>query len=294
MSRFQSLVSTKWLFECISNSNGSSKLRILDSTFHLPKANRDAYGEFKQKHIPGAQFFSITDCCDHSSEYEHMLPKPQDFAKYVGDLGINNDTHVIVYDASDGYGFFSAQRAWWMFHVFGHEQVSVLNGGFKKWCEDGYATSDIIEKVKKDTFIPKFREELVKSFEDIERNLNEKSFQIIDARGSDRFNGTGPEPRPGIKPGHIPSAKNIPYGTVVDKTAGTMKSPEELKEMFVSSGIDLEQPLVASCGSGVSACVLSFAAFQLGKTVPVYDGAWVEWYLRSTPEQRANCPEDTV
>ncbi|XP_022313271.2 3-mercaptopyruvate sulfurtransferase-like [Crassostrea virginica] len=292
MSRFQSLVSTKWLFERISNSNKASKLRILDSTFHLPKAKRDAFGEFKQKHIPGAQFFSIVDCCDPDSQYEHMLPKPQDFAKYVGELGISNDTHVVVYDASDSYGFFSAQRAWWMFHVFGHEKVSVLNGGFKKWCEDEFPTTDIIEHVEKETLIPKLRSELLKRYEDIENNLSTKAFQIIDARGADRFNGTGPEPRPGIKPGHIPSAKNIPYGSVVDKNKGTLKSPEELKKIFHSVGVDLEQPLVASCGSGVSACVLSFAASTLGKTVPVYDGAWVEWYLRSTPEQRACCPEE--
>ena len=197
MSRFQSLVSTKWLFERISNSNKAPKLRILDSTFHLPKAKRDAFGEFKQKHIPGAQFFSIVDCCDPDSQFEHMLPKPQDFAKYVGELGINNDTHVIVYDASDSYGFFSAQRAWWMFHVFGHEKVSVLNGGFKKWCEDEFPTTDIIENVEKEIIIPKLRSELLKRYEDIENNLSTKAFQIIDARGADRFNGTGPEPRPG-------------------------------------------------------------------------------------------------
>lgn len=199
MSRFQSLVSTKWLWNCISNSNTySSKLRILDSTFHLPKANRDAYGEYKEKHIPGAQFFSVVDCSDHTSKYEHMLPTPQEFAAYVSDIGISNDTHVVVYDASDSYGFFSAQRAWWMFHVFGHEQVSVLNGGLKKWCEDGYPITDTIESVEKETFHPKLRTELVKSFEDVEKNLVTKTFQIVDARSAGRFHGTGPEPRPGI------------------------------------------------------------------------------------------------
>lgn len=288
---FKSLVSTKWLFETISNA--PSKLRILDSSYYLPKAKRDPYEEFKQKHIPGAQFFSIADCCDNTSKYEHMLPKPQEFAAYVSKLGISNDTHVIVYDASDSYGFFSAPRAWWMFHVFGHTKVSVLNGGFKKWCEDGLSTSNTIENVKTETFNPKFNPDLVKSFEDVENNLNSKIFQVVDARGADRFHGTGPEPRPGIKPGHIPLAKNIPYGEVVDKNTGTLKSPEELEEMFLKTGIDLKQPIVASCGSGVSACVLSFAASTLGKTVPVYDGAWVEWYLRSKPDQRAECPEDS-
>jgi thiosulfate/3-mercaptopyruvate sulfurtransferase len=198
MSRFHSLVSSKWLWNCISNlDNSSCKLRILDSTFHLPGANRDAHGEYKENHIPGAQFFSIVDCSDGGSEYEHMLPEPHQFAAYVGDLGISNDTHVIVYDASDGYGFFSAQRAWWMFHVFGHEKVSVLNGGLKKWCEDGYPVTDAIESAKTETFNPKLRTELVKSFEDIEKNLDTKSFQIVDARSAERFHDTGPEPRSG-------------------------------------------------------------------------------------------------
>lgn len=166
----------KWFFECIFNLNVFFKFRILDLIFYFLKVNRDVYGEFIQKYIFGVQFFSIIDCCDYFLEYEYMLFKLQDFVKYVGDLGINNDIYVIVYDVLDGYGFFFVQRVWWMFYVFGYEQVLVLNGGFKKWCEDGYVISDIIEKVKKDIFIFKFREELVKSFEDIERNLNEKFF----------------------------------------------------------------------------------------------------------------------
>lgn len=239
-------------------------------------------------------FFDIDDCADKSTQLSHMLPKPSEFENYVGRLGINSDTHVIVYDNNDKFPLFSAQRVWWTFRVFGHDRVSVLEGGFRKWCAENNPVTDAVENVPAEKFKAAFRPNLVKSFEDIEKNqFMAKAFTLVDARPAGRFEGTAPEPRPDVKPGCIPDSLNLPFMDVMDLDQQTFCSREELERIFKQKGIDLTKPIISSCGSGISACLVALAAYVCGKEdVPVYDGSWTEWYKRAKPEQMKNVPTD--
>ena len=194
--RVSAIVSTDFLFQrLVSNTQN---LRVLDCSWHklMPFSKRDAQQEFYREHIPGAQFFDIDKCCDQSSPLPHMIPSTEEFEKYVGKLGIDNSTHVVCYDNSD-FGIFSAQRVWWMFRLFGHSLVSVLDGGFPKWNREQLAVTDEVDKVHPVIYKAVLRTELVKSFEDMQKNLSSKEMQVIDARPAGRFEGTTPEPRPG-------------------------------------------------------------------------------------------------
>uniref|UniRef100_M3ZFZ0 Mercaptopyruvate sulfurtransferase n=1 Tax=Xiphophorus maculatus TaxID=8083 RepID=M3ZFZ0_XIPMA len=196
------VVSAQWLADAIQNKLVGPKLRILDGSWYLPKSKRDTREEFNQKHIPGASFFNIDECCDQSSPYDHMLPTPSDFSRYVSDLGIGNDTHVVVYDTSD-FGSFSAPRVWWMFRVFGHSSVSVLDGGFKHWVADGHPVTSDYTKPEKRDFQASLNQSWVKSYEDVLQNIKTKQVQVVDARSGGRFRGTDPEPRGDIQSGHF-------------------------------------------------------------------------------------------
>lgn len=289
IGKVSALVTARWLHNAILN--GSPKnLRVLDSSWHMPETKRSGKNEYDEKHIPGASFFDIDECCDKMSPYSHMLPDIKHFEQYAGNLGIDAGTHVVVYDNSPNFGFFSAPRVWWMFRVFGHNSVSVLDGGFTKWQSDGLPTTSDVSQPAKTIFHGLYQPQMVKSFDDMVANLSEKSFQVVDARGEGRFMGTLPEPREGIESGHIKGSKNIPYKCIVNQDKGALLDDESLKRMF-SQTIDLSGNVVASCGSGVSACCLAFAAFQCGKEIPVYDGSWTEFYLRSTKDMRF-CPGD--
>lgn len=195
MNRPSTLVSVKWLAEKLAS--GAKGLRVLDSSWHLPNSGRNGAQEYAEKHIPGALFFDLDECCDKKSSLGHMLPSPQDFEKYVGNLGINNNTHVIVYDNNETFGVFSCPRVWWTFKVFGHESVSILNGGLPRWCASNLEVTKEVPKVQPEIFKANFLSHLVKSFEDVEANLTSAEYQVVDARASGRFNGTSPEPRPG-------------------------------------------------------------------------------------------------
>ncbi|CAC5373295.1 TST [Mytilus coruscus] len=294
LTKASALITTKWLHNVLKSGvpKDFKDIRILDSTFHLPSSKRNARLEYEEKHIPGASFFDIDECCDDSSPYGHMLPDMKHFERYAGNLGIDVSTHVIVYDNSVNYGFFSAPRVWWMFRVFGHDMVSVLDGGFTKWCSEGLPTTSEVVHVPKTIFNGLYHPHLVKSYEDIAKNLKDNSFQLMDARGEGRFMGIKPEPREGIEPGHIPGSKNLCYQNIVDKERGVILDVKELKKLFNETGVDLSKPLVSTCGSGVSACCTTFAAYVCGKEdVSVYDGSWTEWYQRSTPDMRF-CPSD--
>ena len=197
MNKVDTIVSIKWLAETIAKS--PKNFRVLDGSWHLPNANRNAKEEYTREHIPGAMFFDIDGCADlTATKLNHMLPKPADFEKYVGRLGINNNTHVVVYDNSDKFPLFSAQRVWWTFRAFGHQNISVLDGGLQKWKKLKHPVTDTVEQVPVEKFTARFNPDLVKSFEQVETNqFKDKKFTLVDARPAPRFTGKAPEPRPG-------------------------------------------------------------------------------------------------
>ncbi len=275
------LVSTEWLAARL----GDADVRVLDGSFHLPAAKRDAAAEFAASHIPSASFFDIEAVSDHSNALPHMLPSPESFGEAVGSMGIDNQTHVVVYDA---YGLMSAARVWWMFRVFGHDNVSVLDGGFPKWTKESRPTQSGTPSVSARKFKAAFRPELVRSKAEIVSNLPVQSIQVVDARAAARFAGTAPEPRAGLRSGHIPGSKNLPYTQLLDPATGTVLPPLELAKQFAAAGVDASKPIVASCGSGVTACVLALGLHVLGTTgVAIYDGSWSEWGLADGPPVEA-------
>lgn len=192
----RALVAGQWLADAIRNNLVGPKLRILDTSWYLPKLKRDTKAEFAQKHIPGSSFFDIDECCDANSPYDHMLPTPDCFSQYVGNLGIGNDTHVVVYDTTD-FGSFSAPRVWWMFRLFGHNLVSVLDGGMRNWLADGHSVTSDYQKPERREFRATINPSWVKSYEDVLENIKTKEVQVVDARSHGRFRGTEPEPRDG-------------------------------------------------------------------------------------------------
>lgn len=272
MTEIPALVSTDWLADHLDDAD----VRVLDGSYHLPTVKRDAAAEFEAARIPGALRFDIDAVSDRTNALPHMLPSPEAFAEAVGALGIDNQTHVVAYDA---YGLMSAARVWWMFRVFGHDRVSVLDGGFPKWTKEGRATrGGEAATVAARRFAARFRPELVRAKVDLLAGLDTPVAQVVDARAAGRFAGTVPEPRPGMRSGHIPGSRNLPYTDILDAATGTVLPPAEIASRFAAAGIDLTKPLVASCGSGVTACVLALGAFQLGHdSVAVYDGSWSEW-----------------
>ncbi|XP_052369193.1 3-mercaptopyruvate sulfurtransferase-like [Oncorhynchus nerka] len=279
----RAIVASKWLLDAVKDQRVGPKLRVLDTSWYLPKLRRNAKSEFKKRHIPGAAFFDIDQCCDKTSPLDHMLPSERIFADYVGNLGIGNDTHVVVYDASN-FGAFSAPRVWWMFRVFGHSSVSVLNGGLKNWANEGLPVSDRYSRPEQTEFKASLNRSWVKTYEDILDNLDSKEFQVVDARPGGRFRGVDPEPRDNTEPGHIPGSISMPFSSFLSPS-GHLHPREDLQTMFTLAGVDLSHPLCVSCGSGVTACHVALAAHECGHPgVSVYDGAWSEWYTRAVPE----------
>lgn len=277
------IVAAKWLVEAINANKIGPSLRVLDTSWYLPKFNRNAINEFKDRHIPGASFFDIDQCCDKTSSLDHMLPTEREFADYVGNLGIGNHTHVVVYDASD-FGSFSAPRVWWMFRVFGHNLVSVLDGGLKNWVQEGHPVTAEYSKHDPTEFQAFLNRSWVKSYEDVLENLGSKQFQLVDARSSGRFRGIEPEPRESIEPGHIPGSINMPFYSFL-APSGVELPTKDLVAMFEEAGVDLKRPLCVSCGSGVTACHVALAAHLCGHLgVSVYDGSWSDWYTRAVPQ----------
>ena len=256
---------------------GDPELRIVDATYHLPNVKRDARAEYAAGHIPRAVFFDIDGIADHSIPLPHMIPKPADFATAVSALGIGNDCHVVAYDT---YGLMSAARAWWMFRIFGHDKVSVLDGGLVKWKQEGRKVEDMPVHPARATFTAKFRPELVRSKAAVLANLKSKTEQVLDARSAGRFRGTEPEVRPGLRGGHIPGSRSLPYTDLLDPKSRAMLPAEGLRARFAGAGIDPSQPGITSCGSGVTACALALGLHLIGaERVAVYDGSWSEWGL---------------
>ena len=263
------LVSTAWLAAHLNDANVS----IVDGSFYLPAMNRDAAAEYAAAHIPGAVRFDIDAIADHSNPLPHMLPTAEQFAAAVGALGISERDTIVVYD---GAGLFSAPRVWWTFRLFGADNVVVLDGGLPRWKAEGRPVETGAATRPAKTFAAKRPPPIVAGPADIQKALNERRAQVVDARPADRFRGEAPEPRPGLRSGHIPGSLNVPSSSVVEN--GSLLAPDRLRAVFAAGGLDLDKPVITTCGSGVSACTLWLALDTLGKSPSaLYDGSWSEW-----------------
>lgn len=266
------IVSTAWLAEHLDDPD----VRIVDATYHLPSTNRDAVAEFAAAHIPGAAFFDVDDIAAPESKapggLPHMLPPPGLFAERMAALGIGNDSFVVCYDV---HGLMSAARAWWMLRAFGHDGVAVLDGGLPAWKAEGRPLESGVPTPAPARFTAHFRPALVRSKAEV---LAGTMGTVIDARTRERFEGTAPEPRPGLRGGHIPGALNLPFGELLDPAAKTLLPPERIAARFAAAGLPQSGPVTASCGSGVTACVLALGLHRIGREdAAVYDGSWAEW-----------------
>jgi thiosulfate/3-mercaptopyruvate sulfurtransferase len=264
------LVSTDWL----AAEMGKTDLRIIDATMFLPAHGRNARAEFEAAHIPGAVFFDIEEVSDTSNPLPTMLPPAEKFASRCQALGLGDGSRIVVYDNSP---IKSAARVWWMLTLFGAHEVAILDGGLAKWQAEGRALESGKPIVRHRHFTVWADRKLVRDMAQMVDNLRSHAEQVVDARSAARFTGAEPDPRPGVRPGHIPGSINIPY-TMLFNDDGTWKPPAAIRALFSAAGIDLARPMVASCGSGITAPVLAFGAALLGKTdVAIYDGSWSEW-----------------
>lgn len=271
------LVSTEWLAAHLDDAN----VKVLDASFKLPGVTPLPIDDYLHAHIPGAMFFDVDAVSDHDNPLPHMFPSAEQFGRDVGALGIGNGDTVVVYDAG---GWVAGPRAWWMFLSYGHDKVRVLDGGLKKWTAEGRPTESGKASPKPASFTASFDAKRVRKLEQMIDNLAGKTEQVIDARASERFEGRAPEPRPGLRPGHIPGSRNVPYNQLFDAATGTMKPLSELRAAFSRAGIILDAPIVTSCGSGVSAAVLTLALYRLGvRGSALYDGSWSEWGQEGGP-----------
>lgn len=264
------LVSAAWLAERL----GASDIQVVDATWYMPAEGKHGRDTFVAGHIPGAVFFDIDEIADHSTDLPHMLPAPDAFAAEAGKLGLRRDATIVVYDAQ---GIFSAPRVWWTLRVMGFPRVFVLDGGLPKWREEHHPLETAAAPPTPTMLEPVFDPDLVRNLEAVRSLLERREAQLVDARPAARFRGEVPEPRPGLRGGHMPGACNIPFGGLLAPD-GTMKPAGELRAAFEAGGVNLAGPIVTTCGSGVSASVLALALARLGRPdAAVYDGSWTEW-----------------
>ena len=267
---FGPVVTTAWLAERLHEPD----VRVVDATWYLPTLQRDARAEFRQAHIPGAVYFDIDAVADRGRELPHMLPDAATFAEAAGALGIGDQDRVVVYG---GKYLTAAARVWWTFRVFGHDRVAVLDGGFPRWRDEGRPVEAGEPRPTRRRFTARVRPELVTALDEVRRNLETRRAQVLDARSAGRFAGTEPEPRPGLRGGHIPGSLNLPYDRLFAPD-GALLPPGDLRRLFEAARVDLHQPIVTTCGSGVTACVLALGLHLAGRPdVAVYDGSWTEW-----------------
>lgn len=271
------LVSTEWLAAHLGEPN----VKVIDASFKMPGVLPLPIDDFLAAHIPGAVFFDVDAVSDHSSSLPHMYPDAAQFARDVGALGISSDDTVVIYDSG---GWVAAPRAWWMFLSFGHTNARVLNGGLKKWQAEGCPVEAGKVSPKPGRFTATFDPAYVRSKKQLVDNLSSHREQLIDARAANRFEGSVAEPRAGLRSGHIPGSRNLPYNNLFDAATGIMKPLDEMRAVFAGAGLDLAKPVVTTCGSGVSAAVLTLALYRLGvRGSGLYDGSWSEWGLQDGP-----------
>ena len=272
--RTDALVSTEWLATRLADPD----LRLIDSSWYLPAQKKNGRWEFERARIPGARFFDIDLIADTESGLPHTLPTPEIFAGHVSELGIGNQHQIVAYD---GLGIFSAARAWWMFRVFGHERVAVLDGGIAKWRAEARPTEEGKPGTPKPAdppFVANYNPAMFRSLDDMRANVESGNEQVADARSAGRFNGTEPEPREGMRSGHIPGALNLAYGELVDAESGTLRATDDIERAFAAAGVRAEDTVVTSCGSGVTAAILSLGLHLIGHEAhALYDGSWSEW-----------------
>ena len=269
------LVSTDWLSSRLSDP----EIRILDATWYLPNVDRDAKAEYDQSHIPNARFFDIDEVSDHRSDLPHMVPPVEKFMSKVRKLGVGDGHQIVIYDS---HGLFSAARVWWLFKVMGQKNVAVLDGGLPKWLREGRTVDSSPPLIRDRHMFVKYHDEMVKDVTQVSSASKLGDFEILDARSAGRFRGEEPEPRPGLRAGHIPGSKNIFYGDLLNED-GTLKSHDELVEHFKAKAVNLDKPVITSCGSGVTAAIINLALDRIGKTDhALYDGSWTEWGMYPT------------
>ena len=271
----KTLVSTEWLASHMRDPD----LRILDASMYMPDSGRDARAEYDAGHIPGARFFDIDDVSDNRSDLPHMAPPIEKFMSRLRAMGVGDGHQVVVYD---GAGLFSAARVWWLFKLMGQNDVAVLDGGLPKWVSEGRDLEDLPPIVRDRHMTVRRQAHLVKDVTQVAAASKLGDYEIVDARSNGRFRGDDPEPRPGMRAGHIPGSKSVHYASLLNADQ-TMKTPDETRAVFEAAGVDLSKPVITTCGSGVTAAILSLAMARLGKDDhSLYDGSWSEWGMFPT------------
>ena len=271
----KTLVSTAWLAKHLKNPD----LRLLDASWYLPDAGRDPKAEYDDAHIPGARFFDIDEISDARSDLPHMAPPVEKFMSRMRAMGIGDGHQIVVYD---GAGLQSAARVWWLFKLMGQDNVAVLDGGLPKWVAEGNATEDMPPIPRDRHMTVRVQNRLVRDVTQVAQASKLGDPQIVDARSAARFKGEVPEPREGLRAGHIPNSRSVPFDMLLNDDK-TRKNPEETRAIFETAGIDLSKPVITTCGSGVTAAVLALALERMGhKDWSLYDGSWAEWGMFPT------------
>jgi thiosulfate/3-mercaptopyruvate sulfurtransferase len=271
----KTLVSTDWLAAHMKDSD----LRILDASTYLPGVDRDGRTEYDAVHIPGARFFDIDDVSDGRSDLPHMVPPIEKFMSRVRAMGVGDGHQIVVYDGS---GLFSAARVWWLFRLMGQNNIAVLDGGLPKWIAEGREVEDLAPVIRDRHMTVRFQNQMVRDVTQVSSASKLGTSQIVDARAAARFRGEAPEPREGLRSGHIPNSRNVPFTDLLNDDK-TMKTPDQTRAIFESAGVDLKKPIITTCGSGVTAAVLGLALERMGHDMwSLYDGSWTEWGMFPT------------